>query len=85
MHGLMRGSEELDRGETLWHWRDTSQLTENTNVNLSRANLTLLYRRNVPRKAQDSSQTNASVGHIRAQRGSPSHRSHLITRSPMGS
>ena len=45
MHGLTRGSEELDKVEILWHWRETSQLTENTNVNLSRANLILLYKR----------------------------------------
>jgi len=44
MHGLMRGFEELDKVEILWHWRETSQLTENTNVNLSPANLILLYK-----------------------------------------
>jgi len=42
-YGLTRGSGDLFMVEIMWHWRETSQQTEKTNLNLTVRNLTLLY------------------------------------------
>jgi hypothetical protein len=40
----MRGSGDSFTVEIVWHWRETSQQTEKTNLNLTLMSLTLLYR-----------------------------------------
>ena len=45
-HGLMRGSDLDDMVEILWHWWETNQKTEKTNLNLNLVYLTLLYWQN---------------------------------------
>jgi len=45
MYGLTRGSGDSFMVEIVWHRRETSRITEKTNLNLTMMSLTLLYRK----------------------------------------